>query len=343
MSAKEIILPKRKAVLVAGGAGFLGSHLCDRLVASGHVVYCVDNLQTGLRQNLHQLEQNRCFTFIQHDIRDPLPKGLKVDEIYNLACPASPLHYQADPIYTLMTCVVGTRQLLEFAARNSARFVQASTSEVYGDPLEHPQNETYWGHVNPVGPRACYDEGKRAAEALCFDYLRLGKVDLRVARIFNTYGPRMRADDGRIISNFIMQALSGRPLTIYGSGKQTRSFCYVSDLIQGLMALMAVTATLTAPVNLGNPQEFTVLKLAKLILALTGSSSELSYEPLPIDDPQRRKPNIERARDLLRWSPTTSLPQGLPPTVVWFGECGQAIGGKKRPLPVDYAPRPVIA
>lgn len=343
MPTKEIVLPRKKTVLVAGGAGFLGSHLCDKLIASGHTVYCVDNLHTGVMENLHQLRRSPKFTFIEQDVSEPLPPALKVDEIYNLACPASPLHYQADPIHTLMTCVTGTRQLLECASRSSARFLQASTSEVYGDPHEHPQQEAYWGNVNPVGPRACYDEGKRAAEALCFDYLRHRNVDVRVARIFNTYGPRMRADDGRIVSNFITQTLTGRPLTIYGTGTQTRSFCYVSDMIRGLTMLMALERTPSGPVNLGNPHEFTVMKLAQLVLALTGAKAGIVHLPLPEDDPQRRRPNIERAQDLLGWSPRTSLSQGLPPTIVWFSRnLGAAAGGRRRVTP-ESAVRPVIA
>lgn len=343
MPAKEIVLPRKKSVLVAGGAGFLGSHLCDRLIGEGHAVYCVDNLQTGVLENLQQLRRSPRFTFIKQDIRSPLPDKLQVDEIYNLACPASPLHYQADPIHTLMTCVAGTRQLLEFAVQQSARFLQASTSEVYGDPQQHPQKEAYWGHVNPVGPRACYDEGKRAAETLCFDYLRLGRVDVRVARIFNTYGPRMRADDGRIISNFITQALTGKPLTVYGSGKQTRSFCYVSDLIRGLALLMGLEKTPNGPINLGNPGEFTVLELASMIIALTGSRSGIIHAPLPADDPQRRRPDIARAAEILGWTPKASLSQGLPPTIMWFSKALRASAAKKRPLSVAEATHPVIA
>ncbi len=341
MPAKEIVLPVRKSILVAGGAGFLGSHLCERLVSEGHRVYCVDNLQTGLAENMRDLSRESRFAFIKHDVRDSLPQTLKVDRIYNLACPASPLHYQADPVHTLMTCVAGTRNLLEYAVHAKAVFVQASTSEVYGDPHQHPQTEAYWGNVNPVGPRACYDEGKRAAEALCFDYLRLGRVDVRVARIFNTYGPRMRADDGRIVSNFITQALTGKPLTVYGTGRQTRSFCYVSDLIRGLVQLMDVKQNPAGPVNLGNPREFTVLQLAKLVRTLTESRSVIAFQPLPTDDPRRRQPDIRRAKEVLGWAPRVPLGQGLPPTVAWFSKSLQAGQAVARPVAVASISQPV--
>lgn len=341
MPAKEIVLPVRKSILVAGGAGFLGSHLCERLVSEGHRVYCVDNLQTGLVENLRDLKREARFSFIEHDIRDPLPQTLRIDHLYNLACPASPLHYQADPVQTLMTCVVGTRNLLDYAGHTRAAFVQASTSEVYGDPHQHPQTEAYWGNVNPVGPRACYDEGKRAAEALCFDYLRLARVDVRVARIFNTYGPRMRADDGRIVSNFVTQALTGKPLTVYGTGRQTRSFCFVSDLIRGLVQLMEVKTNPAGPVNLGNPREFTVLQLAKLVRTLTDSRSAIAFEPLPADDPQRRQPDIRRAKELLGWAPRVSLSQGLPPTVAWFSKSLEREQAVARPVAVADITQPV--
>ncbi len=307
---------RRKRVLVAGGAGFLGSHLCAALLAQGHHVIGLDNLQTGLEANLAL--QNPQFRFIHHDVSDPLPESLMVEEVYNLACPASPPLYQADPVHTMLTNVVGTQHLLALAARCGARYLQASTSEVYGDPEQHPQREDYRGHVSITGPRACYDEGKRAAESLCFDYLRHGQADARVARIFNTYGPRMRADDGRIVSNLICQALAGGALTIYGDGTQTRSFCYVSDLIRGLMALMGAQSNPGGPVNLGNPQEQTILQIAELVLAMTGSRSGISFRPLPVDDPRRRCPDIGRAQDLLGWKPQVALEQGLRPTIAWF-------------------------
>ncbi|MGJ3263467.1 MAG: UDP-glucuronic acid decarboxylase family protein [Salinarimonas sp.] len=311
-----------RGVLVAGGAGFLGSNLCERLIADGERVICLDNMQTGTTQNLAALSREARFSLVEQDVCDPIPRSLDVGAVFNLACAASPPRYQADPVHTMMTSVVGTRHLLDHCARNGARFVQASTSEVYGDPREHPQREDYWGHVNPIGPRACYDEGKRAGETLCFDYRR-GKaagapVDVRVARIFNTYGPRMRPDDGRIVSNLICQALSDRPLTIYGTGEQTRSFCYVDDMIEGLVRLMRVDPAPEGPINLGNPGEFTILELAEMVLDLVETSSRLVHEPLPTDDPQRRRPDVSRAEAHLGWRPTTPLSAGLPPTVDWF-------------------------
>ncbi|ORE93792.1 UDP-glucuronic acid decarboxylase family protein [Aurantimonas sp. 22II-16-19i] len=309
-----------KRILVAGGAGFLGSHLCEILVAQGHHVTCVDNLATGSLKNVGALTGTNRFTLLKQDVCDPLPEDLTVHEIYNLACAASPPHYQADPIGTMMTCVVGTNNLLALAERCGARFLQASTSEVYGDPQQHPQTEAYWGHVNPTGPRACYDEGKRAAETLCFDYLRMGRADVRVVRIFNTYGPRMRPDDGRIISNLVCQALAGEPLTIYGTGEQTRSFCYASDLIRGLVQMMAAKDNPGAPVNFGNPGEFTINELAELVLKITGSSSKISLHPLPVDDPQRRRPDISRAHELFGWQPEIPLTEGLGPTIAWFAK-----------------------
>ncbi len=276
--------------LVAGGAGFVGSHLCDALLKLGYGVICADNLHTGRLVNVRPLARHPLFSFMEHDVRQPLSVERKVDFVFNLACPASPPHYQADPVRTMLTSVVGTSNLLTLAETHQARYVQASTSEVYGDPEEHPQREDYWGHVNPTGPRACYDEGKRAAEALCFDMLRAQRVDVRVARIFNTYGPRMRADDGRIVSNLIVQALRGRSLTIYGTGEQTRSFCYVSDLVAGLISLMEVERNPEAPVNLGNPGEFTILELAEMVKQAIRSRSRIVYRPLPTDDPQRRRP-----------------------------------------------------
>lgn len=310
-------------VLVAGGAGFLGSTLCERLIADGARVICLDNMQTGSTENLAGLSREPRFSVVEHDVCDPLPEGLKVGAVFNLACAASPPRYQADPVHTMMTSVVGTRRLLDLAEENRARFLQASTSEIYGDPKEHPQAEDYWGNVNPTGPRACYDEGKRAAETLCFDYARGRGVDVRVARIFNTYGPRMRPDDGRIVSNLICQALAGEDLTIYGDGTQTRSFCYASDLIRGLMALMAVRDNPRLPVNLGNPNERTIRQIADLVLEVTGSRSRMVFRPLPVDDPRRRCPDIGRARRLLEWQPSVALEQGLQPTIAWFASQAQ--------------------
>jgi len=312
--------PGSMTILIAGGAGFVGSHLCDELLATGNRVICVDNFQTGSRRNVRALENHPAFRLIEADICDPLAADEPVDQVYNLACPASPPQYQADPMHTMMTSVVGTGNLLRLAERHGASFLQASTSEVYGDPEEHPQREDYWGHVNCTGPRACYDEGKRAAETLCFDMLRAGVVDTRVARIFNTYGPRMSPSDGRIVSNLIVQALRGSPLTIYGSGEQTRSFCYVSDLVRGLIALMNVAPNPGLPVNLGNPGEFTIAELADLVLAMTGSSSTIVHRPLPVDDPQRRRPDIKRAKELLGWEPRLPLEEGLALTIPWFAE-----------------------
>lgn len=307
-------------ILVAGGAGFVGSHLCDELLASGNRVICVDNFQTSSHGNAQALENHPHFRLIEADICEPLASDEPVDQVYNLACPASPPHYQADPMHTMMTSVVGTGNLLRLAERHGASFLQASTSEVYGDPEEHPQREDYWGHVNCTGPRACYDEGKRAAETLCFDMLRSGRVDARVVRIFNTYGPRMSPDDGRIVSNLIVQALRGDPLTIYGSGEQTRSFCYVSDLVDGLVALMNMDPNPGVPINLGNPGEFTITELADRVLAMTSSSSKIVHRPLPVDDPQRRRPDITRARQLLGWEPKLPLEEGLALTIPWFAE-----------------------
>ncbi|MEZ2410672.1 UDP-glucuronic acid decarboxylase family protein [Bosea sp. RCC_152_1] len=313
--------------LVAGGAGFLGNHLCERLLGEGHRVICLDNLQTGSLENLRRFERESRFRFIEADVCE-LPARLRADYVYNLACPASPPLYQADPVHTMMTSVVGTRNLLEVARRSGGRMLQASTSEVYGDPEEHPQRESYRGSVNPIGIRACYDEGKRAGEALCFDYRRTYATDVRVARIFNTYGPRMRPDDGRIVSNLIVQALSGAPLTIYGDGEQTRSFCYVSDLIEGLCRLMMVDPNPEVPVNLGNPDEYTINALADLVLDLTGSASRPERRPLPADDPQCRRPDISRAYDVLGWAPRTGVVEGLAATIAWF-DASSAI---KRPV-----------
>ncbi|MBZ9936961.1 SDR family oxidoreductase [Mesorhizobium sp. BR1-1-16] len=308
----------KDTALVAGGAGFLGSHLCEALLASGHRVLCVDNFLTGSEDNIAALIHHPRFRMIKRDICAPFDPGEAIDRVYNLACAASPPHYQNDPVHTMRTCVVGTLNLLELAERHGARFLQASTSEVYGDPEMHPQTESYTGHVNCTGPRACYDEGKRAAEAMCFDFLRAGRADVRVARIFNTYGPRMHPKDGRIVSNLVVQALSGNPLTIYGDGSQTRSFCYVSDLIDGLMRLMNVADSPGAPVNLGNPSEFTVQELADLVLRMTNSRSPLVFKALPVDDPKRRRPDIARANRLLGWEPRVALPDGLLATIRHF-------------------------
>ncbi len=300
--------------LVAGGAGFIGSHLCERLLGVGEGVVCVDDFSTGARANLAALVGRPGFEMIEHDVTRPLAL-LGVDRVFNLACPAAPVRYQADPVRTWKASVLGTMQLLELAAACRARFLQASTSEVYGDPQVHPQAEDYWGHVNPVGPRACYDEGKRAAETLCFDTARTTGLDVRVARIFNTYGPRMARDDGRVVSNFVVQALEGRPLTIYGDGSQTRSFCYVDDTVDGLLRLMDHDGPLPGPVNLGNPAECTVRELAELVLELTRSAEVLESRPLPTDDPVRRRPDITRARTLLGWEPQTPLREGLQRTI----------------------------
>ncbi|MGV4797372.1 NAD-dependent epimerase/dehydratase family protein [Rhizobium sp. F40D2] len=309
---------KVKTVLVAGGAGFVGSHLCDALLTRGDRVICVDSYITGSENNVRQLINHPKFRLIEKDICHLHGVDEPLDQIYNLACAASPPQYQADPVHTMMTCVAGTGNLLSLAEQHRASLLQASTSEVYGDPVEHPQTENYRGNVSCTGPRACYDEGKRAAEALCFDMLRAGKVDARVARIFNTYGPRMQPSDGRIISNLLVQAISGAPLTIYGSGDQTRSFCFVSDLVAGLMGLMDVDPNPRVPVNLGNPGEFTIKQLVDMVLAMVPSTSVVVHEPLPQDDPQRRRPDISRAKDLLGWQPTIPLAEGLRLTADWF-------------------------
>ena len=306
----------RKTVLVTGGAGFLGSHLCEKLLDQGHEVICVDNCFTGNKENVYHLVSNPRFEFLRHDITFPL--YVEVDEIYNLACPASPIHYQFDPVKTTKTSVHGTINMLGLAKRVKARFMQASTSEVYGDPAIHPQPESYWGHVNPIGRRACYDEGKRCAETLCFDYHRQHGLNIKVARIFNTYGPRMYMHDGRVVSNFIVQALQNKPITIYGDGTQTRSFCYVQDMIEGFVRLMELENGFTGPVNLGNPGEFTILELAEQVIDLTNSKSDLVFEPLPEDDPRQRKPDISLAREELGWEPGVRLREGLMKTIEYF-------------------------
>jgi UDP-glucuronate decarboxylase len=305
-----------KRILVTGGAGFLGSHLCERLIAAGHEVICVDNCYTGTKTNISRLLENPMFEFIRHDVTFPL--YVEVDEIYNLACPASPVHYQFDPIQTTKTSVHGAINMLGLAKRVKAKILQASTSEVYGDPTVHPQTEAYWGHVNPIGPRSCYDEGKRCAETLFFDYFRQLRLRIKVARIFNTYGPRMHPNDGRVVSNFIVQALRNQPITVFGDGSQTRSFCYVDDLIDGVWRLMNSPDEITGPVNLGNPREFTIRELAETIIRLTGSSSSLVFKPLPQDDPRQRQPDISLARKQLAWEPRVPLEQGLTKTIEYF-------------------------
>ena len=303
-------------VLVTGGAGFIGSHLCERLLQDGYEVLCVDNLYTGARQNVHHLLSNPRFELLRHDVCFPL--YVEVDEIYNLACPASPIHYQLDPVQTTKTSVHGAINMLGLAKRVKAKILQASTSEVYGDPAVHPQAEDYWGNVNPIGPRSCYDEGKRCAETLFFDYHRQHEMPVKVARIFNTYGPRMHPNDGRVVSNFIVQALQNRDITVYGDGSHTRSFCYVDDLVDGLMRLMATPDEITGPVNLGNPGEFTIRELAEEVIELTGSSSRIIHLPLPVDDPRQRRPDISKANELFGWKPTVALRDGLLKTIAYF-------------------------
>lgn len=307
-----------KKILVTGGAGFLGSHLCEKLLAEGNEVICMDNFFTGSKRNVVKLLDNPYFELYRHDIT--MPANLEVDEIYNLACPASPIHYQYDPIKTVQTSVMGAINMLGLAKRTGAKVLQASTSEVYGDPSVHPQPETYWGNVNPIGIRSCYDEGKRCAETLFFDYHRQNGVRIKVVRIFNTYGPNMHPNDGRVVSNFIVQALKGKDITIYGDGSQTRSFCYCDDLIRGFIAMMATGDEVTGPINIGNPGEFTIKQLAELVIELTGSKSKLVYEPLPSDDPTQRKPVIDKAREILGWEPTIPLREGLVRTIAYFDE-----------------------
>ena len=303
-------------ILITGGAGFLGSHLCDKLIEKGHDILCVDNFFTGNKSNISHLLTNPNFTLTRHDVTFPL--YVEVDQIYNLACPASPIHYQFDPVQTTKTSVHGAINMLGLAKRLKARILQASTSEVYGDPEIHPQAEDYWGRVNPIGIRSCYDEGKRCAETLFFDYWRQHKLEIKVMRIFNTYGPRMHPNDGRVVSNFIVQALNNKPITIYGDGSQTRSFCYVDDLIAGMIKLMESHKSITGPINIGNPSEFSMIELAELVLKLTSSRSKLKFKPLPEDDPKQRQPNISLAKSKLNWSPKVSLEEGLNKTITYF-------------------------
>jgi UDP-glucuronate decarboxylase len=307
-----------KRILVTGGAGFIGSFLCDRLLGLGHDVLCVDNMYTGSRRNILEMLANPRFEFVRHDITFPL--FIEVDEIYNLACPASPIHYQWDPVQTTKVSVHGAINMLGLAKRLKVRILQASTSEVYGDPIVHPQTEGYWGNVNPIGPRSCYDEGKRCAETLFFDYHRQHKLTIKVARIFNTFGPRMHPNDGRVVSNFIVQALKGEPITLFGDGSQTRSFCYVDDLVTGLIAMMNAPAEVTGPINLGNPEEFSIRALAEKIVMATGSKSSIAFRPLPTDDPKQRQPDISLARSKLGWSPQIPLEDGLGRTIAYFRE-----------------------
>lgn len=337
-------MKERKTALVAGGAGFIGSHMCDRLIEDGYHVLCLDNLQTGREANIRHLARESRFDFVEGDVIDALPAAISrqarsISSVYNLACAASPPHYQADPEHTMLTNVVGTSNLLRLAERAGARFFLSSTSEVYGDPEVHPQQEGYRGWVNCTGPRACYDEGKRAAEALAFDFDRLGRAQVRVARIFNTYGPRMRPDDGRVVSNVICQALSGDDMTIYGDGTQTRSFCYVDDLVEGLLRLSRYDGAQPGPVNVGNPTELTVSDLANRVIALTGTDADLVYRPLPVDDPRRRRPDIGKARKLLNWRPEVGLQEGLEQTIAWFARAidrpGRRAGASVLAVPAE--------
>lgn len=311
-------LDSNKQILVTGGAGFLGSHLCERLIKEGHKVYCLDNLFTGSKENIKHLSEHPNFAFFEDDVINPKEFYIQFDEIYNLACPASPIHYQEDPIKTLKTNVFGALFVLELAKQTGATVFQASTSEIYGDPLIHPQQENYWGNVNPIGIRACYDEGKRCAETLFFDYHRMYGVKIKVARIFNTYGPRMSKEDGRVVSNFITQALENKPLFMHGSGEQTRSFCYVDDLIDAIFLFMKTPEKVTGPINLGNPEEYTIFELANKIIDLTDSTSSIAFHPLPQDDPKKRRPDITLASDLLNWFPKVPLEDGLKNTILFF-------------------------
>jgi UDP-glucuronate decarboxylase len=307
-----------RRVLITGGAGFIGSHLCERLVADGHEVLCVDNFYTGTRRNMHSLMDHTRFELMRHDVCFPL--YVEVDQIYNLACPASPIHYQHDPVQTTKTSVHGAINMLGLAKRVKATILQASTSEVYGDPTVHPQPEEYWGNVNPIGPRSCYDEGKRCAETLFFDYYRQHRLPIKVARIFNTYGPRMHPNDGRVVSNFIVQAPQNKDITVYGDGSQTRSFCYIDDLVDGLVRLMDSKRDIVGPVNLGNPTEFTIRRLAEMVIDLTGSTSRIIHRPLPQDDPRQRQPDISKAQELLGWQPALPLADGLTKTIAYFDD-----------------------
>jgi UDP-glucuronate decarboxylase len=326
-SFPDILLPPRR-VLVTGGAGFIGSHLCERLLESDCEVLCVDNFFTGARRNIEHLLDHPRFEILRHDITFPL--HVEVDEIYNLACPASPVHYQWDPVQTTKTSVLGAINMLGLAKRLRGRILQASTSEVYGDPEVHPQQESYWGHVNPIGPRSCYDEGKRCAETLFFDYGRQHKLKIKVLRIFNTYGPRMQPNDGRVVSNFIVQALNNQPITIYGDGQQTRSFCFVDDLVGGMIGLMNTPDNITGPMNCGNPNEFTIRDLAEKVIAITGSRSRIVHRPLPQDDPRQRRPDISQAQELLNWRPTVMLTEGLQRTISYFEKLQSKKGGRAR-------------
>ena len=321
-------------VLVTGGAGFLGSHLCERLLATGANVICADNYFSGTRSNIEHLLDHKRFELIRHDVTFPF--YVEVDEIYNLACPASPIHYQRDPVQTTKTSVHGAINMLGLAKRVKAKILQASTSEVYGDPNVHPQTEDYWGHVNPIGPRSCYDEGKRCAETLFFDYRRQHNMPIKVMRIFNTYGPRMHPNDGRVVSNFVIQALLGNDITVYGDGAQTRSFCYVDDLIDGMMRLMASPDSVTGPINIGNPTEFTILQLASQVIEMTGSRSKIVHRPKPQDDPRQRRPDISKAQEMLKWSPRTQLKEGLKTTIAYFE--GLLKDQAVRAMLVDAAP-----
>ncbi len=305
-----------KTIVVTGGAGFIGSHLVEHLLREGDRVICIDNLYTGSRDNIEPFFNNQNFIFFEHDVNEKIEVKEHIDEIYHLACPASPVHYQKDPLFTITTNFIGTKNALELALEHGATFLQASTSEVYGDPLEHPQKETYWGNVNPMGIRSCYDEGKRAAETLCFDYHREHGVKIRVVRIFNTYGPRMAKNDGRVVSNFIVQALQGKDITVFGDGTQTRSFQYVNDLVEGMVRMM--NQEHTGPINLGNPEEYSIRELAETIIKLTGSKSDIIYKKLPHDDPQRRRPDITKAKEILQWEPKIQLEEGLRKTIGYF-------------------------
>lgn len=308
----------KNRTLITGGAGFIGSHLCDRLLSEGQDVLCVDNYFTGTKSNIAHLLDNHQFELMRHDVTFPL--YVEMDQIYNMACPASPIHYQYDPVQTTKTSVHGAINMLGLAKRTKARIFQASTSEVYGDPTQHPQQESYWGNVNPIGPRSCYDEGKRCAETLFFDYFRQHNLDIKVGRIFNTYGPRMRPDDGRVISNFIVQALTGKDITVYGKGDQTRSFCYVDDLVEGILRLMTTEKGVTGPMNLGNPIEYTILEIAEIVIDQIGSKSKIIFEPLPEDDPKQRQPDISFAKSELNWEPKTQLKEGLDKTIHYFDQ-----------------------